>query len=570
MTLTGNLQYEFVPPRDNCQGLDFPAAFDRPMRGVTVEVVDAASPNIVLGSAASDENGNYTITNLPDETDVTLQVRAELKAGINGTSWDVEVRDNFVLGASDDDNPGNPPYRNGPLYVLDAGDFNLGTGLRTENVRADSGWTGSAYTEPRAAAPFAILDAIYTSMRFVENVDPGVDFSSLTAYWSVNNKLITSGSLDVTAGELTASFYRRSVAGERELVLTGDAATDSEEYDDHVVVHEWGHYFEDALARSDSTGGPHGIGDRLDARLAFGEGWATALAGMALAEPVYCDTGPAGANTGFGIGSESGSYDPRGWYDEISVIRLLHDLYDSGVETDPLGNPVPGADDISLGFAPIYNAMVGAQANTPAFTTVFSFATALRSSLNAQDAAGLDAQLVREDMTPGFNEWGDNELNDACPPSPAPDDRCNDVFPLYTDVPTNGMPVNICVNDGFDTFNNQPERTGNKLAQIRYLRFDAPAFATYRFTIDTTTNIGIIDNPNDPSDQSDPDLFVFQRGNLVSFGISGVANSETFNSQNPLPAGQYIAELKEFRFQDPATPAAYPSRICFNVSIEQQ
>ena len=549
VTLTGNLQYEFVPPNNNCQGLNFAGAFDRPMRGVTVQAIDASNPNTVLGSAASDENGNYTITGLPENTNVNLQVRAELKAGIGNTSWDVEIRDNFVAGASDQDNPSNPPYRNGPLYVLDAGTFNSGTGIVTENVRADSGWTGVAYTNPRAAGPFAIADAIYSGMRFIVDVDPNVDFDSLTAYWSVNNKLITSGALDVTAGELTASFYR---GGVRELVLTGDAATDTEEFDDHVTVHEWGHYFEDTLSRSDSTGGPHAIGDRLDARLAFGEGWATALAGMALAEPVYCDTGPAGAGTGFGIGSESGSYDPRGWYDEISVVRFLHDLYDT--ETDG------GADTISIGFGPIYDTMVGAQANTTAFTSIFSFASSLRSSLNAEDAAGLDAQLIREDMTPGFDQWGVGENNNS--------NNAPDVFPLYTDIPVDGTPVNICVNDQYDRFNGGPERTGNKLSQRRYLRFNAASFATYRFTIDTTTDLQIVDDPDNPSDQSDPDLFVYQRGNLVSFGISGAANTESFDSQNPLPAGLYVADLQEFRFQDRDSPTNFPTRVCFDVSIE--
>ena len=47
-------------------------------------------------------------------------------------------------------------------------------------------------------------------MHFIVDVDPGVDFPPLTAYWSANNMLITSGSLDVSAGELTASFYRGS------------------------------------------------------------------------------------------------------------------------------------------------------------------------------------------------------------------------------------------------------------------------------------------------------------------------------------------------------------------------
>ena len=296
VTLAGNLQYEFVPPNENCQGLNFSATVARPIRGATVHVLNASS-QALLGTAIADENGDYLVEELPENTQVTLQVRAELKGGIGAATWDVEVRDNFIPGGSDFNADGTraaqPPYEAGPLYVLDGGTFDSGAGAQTRNLVAETGWNGARYSAARAAAPFAVLDAIYSGMRFITTVDPGVQFDPLIAYWSVNNKLIASGSLDVSAGELTASFYRGD--GESELFLTGDAATDTEEFDDHVAVHEWGHYFEDTLSRTDSTGGPHAVGDRLDARLAFGAGWATAYAGMALGEPIYCDTGPAGA-----------------------------------------------------------------------------------------------------------------------------------------------------------------------------------------------------------------------------------------------------------------------------------
>ncbi len=553
VTVSGLLQYEFVPPNPNCQGLNFGATFARPIRGATVQVLNATN-SAVLGSTASDENGNYSITNVPNNTQVFVRVLSELKAGFGNSSWSVEVRDNFVPNGSDQDNPSNPPYRNGPMYALDDAAFNTGASDVTRNLLAETGWNGISYTGPRAAAPFAVLDAMYAGMRFVNAADPNVDFDSLTAYWSVNNKLITSGALDVSAGELTASFYR---GGVREIVLTGDAATDTEEFDDHVAVHEWGHYFEDALARTDSTGGPHAIGDRIDARLAWSEGWATALAGMALDEPVYCDTGPAGAGTGFGIGAEFGSYDARGWYDEISVVRFLYDLYDSTNTDDTTGS----GDDISIGFGPIYNVMRGPLASTEAFATVFVFANELRSSLTPAEQAGLDAQLQREDMTPGADIWGVGETNE--PPG------ARDVFPLYTDVATNGAVTNICMNTDYDlsSIGGIPGRTGNKLAERRFLRINIPALDSYRFTITTTTAIPGVDDPNDESDRSDPDLFVFQRGNLVAFGFSGVADSETFVSQNPLPAGLYVAELSEFRFRDDNTPADFPDRVCFDVSI---
>jgi hypothetical protein len=56
------------------------------------------------------------------------------------------------------------------------------------------------------------------------------------------------------------------------MFLLGKEDVDTDEFDTHVVVHEWGHYFESAVSRSDSPGGNHALGDLLDARLAFGEG----------------------------------------------------------------------------------------------------------------------------------------------------------------------------------------------------------------------------------------------------------------------------------------------------------
>ena len=57
----------------------------------------------------------------------------------------------------------------------------------------------------------------------------------------------------------------------------------TDEYDDHVVVHEWAHYFEANFSRSDSIGGDHASDNVLDIRLAFGEGFGNAYSAMASA-----------------------------------------------------------------------------------------------------------------------------------------------------------------------------------------------------------------------------------------------------------------------------------------------
>ena len=500
VTVSGTLAYEFVPPNLNCQGLDFAATVLRPIRGATVQLVDLS--NRELGRTVSGEDGSYSFAEIEANLDVRIRVRAELKR-TGSPSWDVEVRDNVL---TDPDDPTPPALAERPLYAI-VSDFNTGTADVSRNLTARTGWDAGAgaYTSTRSAAPFAVLDSIYTAMQLITSVEPNAIFRPLDAFWSVNNTLMSPTDIDV--GDLGASFYTpdpdRDGIANPSLFLLGDAAVDTEEFDDHVIVHEWGHYFEDVFARSDSTGGPHGIGDRLDARLAFGEGWATAFSGIALENPIYCDTGPAGSSGGFGIGTEKGAYDAQGWYDEISVMRFIYDLWDT--TDDEAEGLDTGADAGSIGFAPIYETLVGPQAFTDTFTTVFSFASELRSTLPPADQVFLDSQLVREDMTPGFDKWGAGELNDASPDG----QQSRDVLPLYVDMPMDGTVVNICSNDDYDGAGD-----GNKLATYRYLRLDIPSPAAFDVRIITTTadTIPGDDDPNDPRDRSDPDMYIFLDG----------------------------------------------------------
>jgi hypothetical protein len=539
--VSGTVAYEFVPPNANCQGLDFASTRIRPIRAATVQLLDGG--DAVIATTTSDDGGNYRFSGVDAGTDVRIRVLAELKR-TGQPDWDVEVRDNVVDPAES----APPPLASRPLYAISGSIFNTGSSGARRDLTATTGWDGASYPGDRAAGPFAILDAIYTAMQLAVSVDPGASFGPLDAYWSVNNTPAETS--DVDAGELGSSFFTADPeldgVENPSLFLLGDADVDTDEFDDHVIVHEWGHYFETNFSRTDSIGGPHFVGDRLDARLAFGEGWATALAGIALDAPVYCDTGPAGSSSGFGIGAEEGFYDARGWYDEISVIRFIYDLWDQDDE---------GGDAGSIGFAPIYDVMTGPQATSEAFTTVFSFAAALRDMLPPADRAFVDSQLVREDMTPGFDAYGVGEANDA--------EGARDVLPLYTDLVADGSTINLCANDDFDSF-----REGNKLASIRYLKIALPATSAYRVDIRTTTT-GLLppDDPTDPRDQSDPDMHVFLDGVLVARGIGVDRNREVFTT--PVLAGPdiYVADLREFRYADPASPATFPDRMCFDVSM---
>jgi hypothetical protein len=125
-------------------------------------------------------------------------------------------------------------------------------------------------------------------------------------------------------------------------------------------------------------------------RVAFGEGFANALAAMATGTTLIVDTTGAGQAFSGTFDVESGPpvNSAPGWYSEQSVWSILYDLFDSPVvDDDPLG----------LGFGPIYSVFVNQQANTPAFTSIFSFITNLKAGLPA-NVADIDTIVGTESI----------------------------------------------------------------------------------------------------------------------------------------------------------------------------
>ena len=543
MIISGTAQYEAPPPVLNCNGLNFDDLELKPIRQATIQVLDAGT-SAVLDETVTDDDGGFEL-GVAADTSVFIRVRAELKR-TGSPSWDVDVRDNVASAT----NPATLEQR--PLYVLDGSNFNTGSADQVRDLVASTGWGGSSYTATRAAAPFAVLDAVYSGMLLVLAEDPLVNFEPLDVYWSINNTATAGEPQDIDAGELGTSFYR----SDNKLFLLGMDGVDTEEFDRHVIVHEWGHYFEDTMSRSDSIGGGHSLGDRLDMRVAFGEGFATAYSGMALEGTLYCDTLGAAQASGFGIDIESQSAGTPGWFNEISMMKLVYDLWD--VADD-------GADNGSIGFAPIFSVMTGSQAATPAFTSIFSFAEALKAE-NPGSVPFIDALLQEQNIVAsGLNSYGDGETNDG----ETNDGMAGDVLPVYTTVIPDGSTINICSNSQFDA-----QADGNKLAEHRFLRMSVDAPSAYTFSIITTTAIPWPDDPDDDSDQSDPDLLILRNGvvqNQVvdgdNQGFSGEANQEIFTTPSAMAAGDYVMSLVEFRYQDEESPADFPERTCFDLTV---
>lgn len=71
-------------------------------------------------------------------------------------------------------------------------------------------------------------------------------------------------------------------------VLLGGQPDDPDHYDDHIILHEMGHYFTHRWSVDSSPGGPH-RGRAVDPTLAYGEGVAYFWAAMVLRDPVIVD-----------------------------------------------------------------------------------------------------------------------------------------------------------------------------------------------------------------------------------------------------------------------------------------
>jgi hypothetical protein len=377
VTFQGRVTYDFVPaiydPVTKAGTLSFASATVKPVRGAVVRVLDGSA---VLATGTTDHDGNYSLTFFPGAATTVF-----LEALARTTAPAIQVEDNTDADAVWGIRP--------PLPV------EATTGVH--NLHAPHGWTGASYDpEQRAAAPFAILDSMYTAAKGFLDAPRAVPFPPLRVNWSPANS--PSATYSPATGAIITSHYSPA---DGEIYILGLAGADTDEFDAHVIVHEWGHFFEARLSRADSPGGPHGPGDVLDPRLAFGEGYGTALASMLLPEPLYVDTQWVGSSIrAFGISAETTySDDPLpGPFSELSVLRLLYDVFDDAGTSESW-------DALSVGLGPIYDVLVGPQRATPALTTVGSFVSALKAHPDV-DPAGVDALLAHYAIEAISDAWG--------------------------------------------------------------------------------------------------------------------------------------------------------------------
>jgi hypothetical protein len=478
--ITGNISFVRIPATAN--GLDYASPQIRPARGVLVRARNINS-NTVIASASTGNNGDYVLSVL-NSTQIRIEVVSQMTRTGTLPNWNFQVQ--------------NGINANAPYVYTDSATFDS-TNAPAKNILIPSGFnTAGTVAGPgtRASAPFAILDTVYQGVQTILGAEPTTNFPALLLDWAEDNP----------PGETFFTTAGSGVNLIQYIVLSADVTADTDEFDQHVIAHEFGHYIEHNYSRADNIGGSHAIGDKLDIRTAFGEGFGYAFAAIVLNDPIAKDTfvqaGVKGASQ-FNIDDNPpASNDPNGcWCSESSVWSILWDVFDTGAEAQ---------DNVALGFTPMWTALTTAQKNTPAFTSIFSFITALKAA-NSGSAAAIDTLVAAQNITTaGMDAFGATE---AHVPVTTPAFPSIAALPIYTNATVGGTVIMRTVNDA-GLFN----RIGNH----RFVKFTVPGSQLVTITAMTSnTNAG-----------ADPDFRLYRNGiDQIPFpgGQSAASGIETFS-----------------------------------------
>lgn len=280
-----------------------------------------------------------------------------------------------------------------------------------------------------------------------------------------------------------------------------DSASDTDDFDDSVILHEFGHYLQAVFSHNSSPGGAHygcsaSPAQNLDYRLAFGEGWGNSFAQMVQGNSTYVDTSPAG---GFSFDVETPCLSVNGPGSEEAIGAVFWDLFDGALG----GVGSADSDSLGLGFGPIWQAIKD-----------------LRNVSHVWTADLLVALLGRGYVT--LAEWNGNFASFGVgTPLPAFPPFFIDTNTLYTDLVEASL--------GQESL----------LAANRYYELTINGTGTLTLTLtigDATTNdldLILWENP-DPAHPP---------GEFLGIAISPTASVETITIDNLLP-GVYMVQVR--------------------------
>jgi VWFA-related protein len=307
VTISGNIRYENRIFNETATG-DVNATEYKPVRFADFEIIRASDNTTALGSGQSDENGNYTCeANVRSGEQIFLrcfsrQDNSDYKIAVKDTNGNDHFKDSEQISASQD---------------------NLTINLDITEASAKGG-------------AFNIFDCLVKGASKVKELS-GLTPPLIAVKWE--------------KGTAPGTYYD-GVA----IIYLNGSVSDPDEYDDAVILHEYGHFIAKKYSYDRSPGGGHQrIDTNQDIRLSWSEGWAACFSGIVRNSPAYIDK-TKNSILFYSIetldDTEKGSLVSyaQGQDTEIAVSSILWDIFD---------NPSGDDDTLSLGVQPIWYIFVG-------------------------------------------------------------------------------------------------------------------------------------------------------------------------------------------------------------------
>lgn len=501
---SGTLSYQYFPIGTNNR-IDYTSGSVLPARGITVQLLD--SLDTVLSSSKTNNSGAYSFSSVSVSGSFKIRMVAELKS-TSSPIMDITVR-NATAGTTV-----------GSIYTVSSSSVTASTCTSscTVNVTATHP-TFNTTASSNASGPFAILDVVKRGVDKVLTVDGSTTFPTL----SIKTNDSTDGSYFTQSSSTCGTGVPNCI------VLLGNEFSDPDHFDTAVIAHEFTHYLEGALSRSDSIGGSHSTNDYLEPRVAYGEGLGNAMGGIINDSKDYRDSTYSG---GFSFDLETGTHTTKGFYSESSVQSVIWDLYDSVSDSKN-----SQTDNLSMTFAQIWAAVTSLK-NVDSITHFHEFAKSLKSA-NSGSSSAITAIMAMESIA--TDEASETNVASVASAGGAASHTCTGGSSGYAYTP---LILSVTADTGDLTGLNSSQFCGltsyanNKLFGSRFYKI-TPA-------ISGTLSVAVTDGQ---TDQESIVVFLTRRGVSVSGSDTSIpsASAGTITRNFSVTSGNiYILEIRTY------------------------
>jgi len=311
LAITGTVQYE---DREYNQSGFTGQKNLKPVRFADVELV-RNSDGTVLGSTTTNASGSFSIS--------------FSNTGAPGVYIRILSRTNDPLVNVEVAKPSGTLYGVVSNTLVESTATSFTVSLTAPMVNASNEAIGGA---------FHIMDLLVSGSEFARALTGTVP-DLVKARWEL--------------GSTSGTYYN---SGTDEIYILGGNGIqqgDHDEYDDSVILHEYGHHVAKHFSKDDSPGGTHFLSDNAqDIRLAWSEGWATFFGEAVLNNAVYIDTvgGDPPGNSASVIDLETRGNGSSLIYttNEGAVATVLWDIFDQSIDEsfDAIGDKITQIWDI--------------------------------------------------------------------------------------------------------------------------------------------------------------------------------------------------------------------------------